>query len=57
MAKINLEHPLLGSVTGVGANKGVVKYLGIPYATLQHPFAASEIKTSYEGPIDAREFG
>ncbi|KAH6695329.1 Alpha/Beta hydrolase protein [Plectosphaerella plurivora] len=57
MAKISLKHPLLGSVTGVGANKGVVEYLGIPYATLQHPFAASEIKTRYEGAIDATEFG
>lgn len=57
MTKISLKHPLLGSVTGVATKKGVTHYRGIPYATLKHPFAAPEVKTSYEGGIDATEFG
>jgi carboxylesterase type B len=57
MTKIGLQHPLLGNITGVATKKGVAHYRGIPYATLEHPFAPPEVKTSYEGAIDATEFG
>ncbi|KAF4333428.1 para-nitrobenzyl esterase [Fusarium beomiforme] len=53
-----LEHPLLGHVKGLKAKTpGVVQYLGIPYATLAHRFAAPELKSDHGGTIDATKRG
>ena len=51
-----LEHPQLGSVAGIH-HKDAIQYLGIPYATLAHRFAAPTVKSEYSDGIDATKYG
>lgn len=52
-----LKHDALGQLTG--RDNGVsVEYRGVPFATLEHPFAESVIYTNDEHrDIDATEYG
>ena len=52
-----LEHDALGQLTG--RDNGLsVEYLGVPFATLEHPFAEPMIYTNVEHrEIDATEYG
>jgi carboxylesterase type B len=45
-----------GSFKGKHAD-GVVQYRGIPYATLANQLSVPEMVTSYEGVVDAMEYG
>lgn len=54
-----LNHPCIGRVQG-RYNKGVIQYLGLPYASLEHRFAASvvlEYPDSPKADVDATKHG
>ncbi len=51
-----LQHPDLGEVKG-NAGDGVEQYLGIPFATLKDRLSPPELKTHYDGVIEATRFG
>ncbi|KAL6923007.1 hypothetical protein FSST1_000281 [Fusarium sambucinum] len=54
----SLNHSQLGHIKGLSLHdQGVVQYLGIQYATLANPFASPELRTNYEGTINATSRG
>lgn len=59
MATYVLGHPGLGAIRGLVRN-GVVSYLGIKYASLEHKFSEPQMvaaKLAGDGVFDATEFG
>lgn len=52
----SLSHPSLGTLIGRDTD-GTYQFLGVQYATLQHRFAESQLKTEYKSPVDARNHG
>ena len=53
-----IDHPSLGSIRGV-EDGGVVKFLGIKYASLEHQFALPKLvrKPEHGGVLDATTLG
>ncbi|OQV00572.1 hypothetical protein CLAIMM_06052 [Cladophialophora immunda] len=59
MATSVLDHPGLGAIRGIVRN-GVISYLGVKYASLEHKFAEPQkmrAKLARDGVFDATEFG
>lgn len=52
----SLSHPSLGTIIGRDCD-GAHQFLGIQYATLEHRFAESQLRTQYTSPVDARSHG
>ncbi|KAI9926750.1 hypothetical protein MW887_003844 [Aspergillus wentii] len=44
-----IEHPALGSITGLQGD-GVIQFLGVPYATLEHRFAQPQLIEKVDVP-------
>lgn len=53
-----IDHPSLGSIRGV-EEKGVTKFLGIKYASLEHQFALPKLvgRPEQGGVLDATKLG
>jgi carboxylesterase type B len=56
MATITVTHPSMGQVKGLD-NDGVYQFHGVQYATLKDRLAESQVKTTYESPVDATSHG
>ncbi|KAF2144753.1 uncharacterized protein K452DRAFT_285078 [Aplosporella prunicola CBS 121167] len=55
-----IHHPHLGTIHGTADDDGVIRFLGLQYATLKDRLAAPELVVSGSGgagEIDARKFG
>jgi carboxylesterase type B len=56
MATTSIEHPSIGSIKGLD-HDGVYQFHGIQYATLKDRLAESQVKTTYDTPLDATSHG
>jgi len=56
MSTITIDHPSIGSIKGLDGD-GVYQFHGIQYGTLKDRLAESQIKTTYESPLDATSHG
>ncbi|EHY61023.1 hypothetical protein ABEF95_010221 [Exophiala dermatitidis] len=52
-----LRHPSIGPIHGLDRGNGVHQFLGIQYATLQDRLAEAQLKTTYQTPVDAANYG
>ncbi|KAL2399166.1 hypothetical protein ABEF95_000334 [Exophiala dermatitidis] len=54
---VALQHPSIGPIHGLDRGNGVHQFLGIQYATLQDRLAEAQLKTTYQTPVDATNYG
>lgn len=58
MQTTSLKHPSLGNVVGNAESEGVVRYLGLQYATLADRFSPPQMKEyQQDGEVDATRNG
>ncbi len=56
MSTVTVQHPSIGDVVGRDGD-GVYQFLGVQYATIKDRLAESQVKTKYEGSVDATRHG
>lgn len=56
MSTVKIQHPSIGDIEGLDGD-GVYQFLGVQYATVKDRLAESQVKTAYEGPVDATRHG
>ncbi|KIX03914.1 uncharacterized protein Z518_07467 [Rhinocladiella mackenziei CBS 650.93] len=56
MSTTTLQHPSIGTILGNEGN-GVYQFLGLQYAVLRDRLAESQVKSTYQTPVNATNYG